>query len=267
MITPENTTNRIDGEFSEENAIINGEFSEENIRIVDMELSTTNSNIETELSSGNSEIDVQVTNEDRELDMENQVFYDTEVKDYNLLYNKPQINDVTLQGNKTSDDLGLQDKLVSGVNLKTVNEETLLGSGNISIYDIWWAKYQNEGVTSTYDEIKIHADIYKKIFLEWENRIYSLTNNGSNLFFESVQDEYVYILRCTNQNVWSSSRKKYSYDDTELRNRIADLEAAQIIMNLHMANTNIHTNPTEKRFWNDKLNVYYNIEDLTFNRS
>lgn len=52
---------------------------------------------------------------------------------YNALENKPQINGVELKGNKTSQNLGLQDALVSGSNIKTINNQSLLGSGNITI--------------------------------------------------------------------------------------------------------------------------------------
>lgn len=52
---------------------------------------------------------------------------------YTDLSNKPTINSITLSGNKTSSDLGLQATLVSGTNIKTVNNNSLLGSGNITI--------------------------------------------------------------------------------------------------------------------------------------
>jgi len=50
---------------------------------------------------------------------------------YSDLTNKPKINSTTLSGNKSSSDLGLQDELVSGTNIKTINSTSLLGSGNI----------------------------------------------------------------------------------------------------------------------------------------
>lgn len=90
--------------------------------------------------------------------------------DYNQLTNKPQINSVELSGNKSLEDLGIptktseltndsgfltsipdeyvtetelnaglgnkQDSLVSGTNIKTVNGESLLGSGNIDIESV-----------------------------------------------------------------------------------------------------------------------------------
>lgn len=53
--------------------------------------------------------------------------------DYGDLTNKPSINSVTLSGNKTSSDLGVQDTLVSGTNIKTINSQSILGSGDITI--------------------------------------------------------------------------------------------------------------------------------------
>jgi hypothetical protein len=87
------------------------------------------------------------------------------VSSYNDLNDKPQINSVTLSGNKTLSQLGIQseltfdnmptdnsnnpvksggvktaldskqDTLVSGTSIKTVNNTSLLGSGNIQIND------------------------------------------------------------------------------------------------------------------------------------
>lgn len=53
--------------------------------------------------------------------------------DYTKLSNKPKINGAELNGNKTSEQLGLQIKLVSGTNIKTINNLSLLGSGNIKV--------------------------------------------------------------------------------------------------------------------------------------
>ena len=53
--------------------------------------------------------------------------------DYDQLSNRPSVNGTTLSGDQTSSDLGLQDALVSGTNIKTINNQSLLGSGNITI--------------------------------------------------------------------------------------------------------------------------------------
>lgn len=52
---------------------------------------------------------------------------------YNDLSNKPSINNVELNGNKTSTDLGLQPQLLSGSNIKTINNQSLLGAGNLDV--------------------------------------------------------------------------------------------------------------------------------------
>ena len=52
---------------------------------------------------------------------------------YNKLSNKPTIEDIELKGNKTLNDLGIQKVLESGTNIKTINNESLLGEGNIEI--------------------------------------------------------------------------------------------------------------------------------------
>ena len=71
---------------------------------------------------------------------------------YSQLSNKPSINSVELNGNKTSSDLSLQDVLVSGTNIKTINNTSILGSGNIDTEIIQYstmptASASNEGKT------------------------------------------------------------------------------------------------------------------------
>ena len=53
--------------------------------------------------------------------------------DYDDLFDKPKINNVTLSGNKTSSALGLQAALVSGTNIKTINGSSILASGNLAL--------------------------------------------------------------------------------------------------------------------------------------
>lgn len=52
---------------------------------------------------------------------------------YAELTDKPKINNVELNDNKTSNDLGLQELLDSGVNIKTINNKSILGEGNIDV--------------------------------------------------------------------------------------------------------------------------------------
>jgi len=55
--------------------------------------------------------------------------------DYIDLENKPQINNVTLLGNKSSDDLGLQGKLTAGTNITIENDGTISASGGVTSYE------------------------------------------------------------------------------------------------------------------------------------
>jgi hypothetical protein len=55
--------------------------------------------------------------------------------DYKDLTNKPSVNSVELNGDLSLSDLGAQDKLVSAANIKTINGNSLLGAGNITILE------------------------------------------------------------------------------------------------------------------------------------
>ena len=71
---------------------------------------------------------------------------------YTNLTNKPQINSVELSDNKTLDDLSIQTKLVSGTNIKTINNQNLLGEGNITIQG-------GSGGTTDYDQLENRPQI------------------------------------------------------------------------------------------------------------
>lgn len=60
----------------------------------------------------------------------------SEMKDYNELDNKPQINDHTLSGNQSADDLGLQDKLTAGENI-TISDDNVISAegGGVTSYE------------------------------------------------------------------------------------------------------------------------------------
>lgn len=142
------------------------------------------------------------SNDDNDVEWVNQ---SAGVTDYDDLDDKPQINSVTLSGNKTSSQLGLQseltfdntptansdnpvksggvktaldakqDTLVSGTNIKTVNNTSLLGSGNIQINDgvgFQTITTQQDGTmqitltngdTITVDLNHVHPQYYSKV--------------------------------------------------------------------------------------------------------
>lgn len=165
----------------------------------------------------------------------------------------------------------MQPELISGLNIKSINGQTILGSGDLNVHDVWWATYDPEGTSSSYDSIKIHQNRFQYICINYEDRIYMLNSSGSKLLFEAIDSDQnkIYCLRCDNQNNWSESSKSYYYDDTNIQQRLAILEQLKILVEAHMADTTIHTNSEEKNFWNNKVNTNYlqNYEQLIFTRS
>lgn len=53
--------------------------------------------------------------------------------DYEDIINKPTFDGKVIEGELTKESLNLQDKLISGENIKTINGKSLLGTGNINI--------------------------------------------------------------------------------------------------------------------------------------
>lgn len=123
------------------------------------------------------------------------------VSDYNDLSNKPSINGTTLVGDttitiptKTSDltnDSGFitttqlntkQDTLVSGTNIKTVNNESILGSGNISI--------DGSGTPVQYNEVLIDFSQYDSL-----NAYLSL--NYNSITSSTSDSSWVYLIPVT----------------------------------------------------------------------
>jgi hypothetical protein len=70
-------------------------------------------------------------------------------------------------GNSSTDTV--QEKLVSGTNIKTVNGASILGSGNLDAQDVFWAEY---GVTS-FDDMKAAHDAGKEVKMEYGASIYT----------------------------------------------------------------------------------------------
>ena len=80
------------------------------------------------------------------------------VSDYDQLSNRPQINGHTLSGDMSTSDLGIvipdvstkQDTLVSGTNIKTINGQNILGSGNLSITQVQADWNQDNTIAADY---------------------------------------------------------------------------------------------------------------------
>lgn len=133
---------------------------------------------------------------------------------YQDLQFKPEINGVELNGNIPSKELGIpsiedvdnqitekladyptkeevttglngkQDTLVSGTNIKTINSQSLVGSGNIDTQDIptlYISRYKNVTDTAGFDKVR-NAILTNKPFLIYFN----LEEGNINLLCESA---------------------------------------------------------------------------------
>lgn len=89
-------------------------------------------------------------------------------QDYTDLTNKPSINDVTLEGNKSLSELGAQATLTSGTNIKTINNQSILGSGNITI----------EGGEPNYEDPVLSNSAFE-ITDEDDNVLFAVSNTGA----------------------------------------------------------------------------------------
>lgn len=140
---------------------------------------------------------------------------------YSDLTNKPKINNVTLSGNKTSSQLGLQDALVSGTNIKTINSTSLLGSGDVSIpvdepyttltgdsaalvnKNVYGQIIPSGGVTYTLPTVTAGIDNYCKLFLDTTNSAtvgFSGTTPNPNGVTD-MQTGHKYIVICQYNNL------------------------------------------------------------------
>ena len=129
--------------------------------------------------------------------------------------NKPSINDVTLEGNKSLSELGVQATLTSGTNIKTINNESILGSGNITIEGGGGTSVEAnptlDGTESSLTGLKVggtkystEPDLSGKIisvmgdsistFIDWIPNSRGLENDGLNLMhavFYPEQGSYI----------------------------------------------------------------------------
>ena len=122
---------------------------------------------------------------------------------YSDLSNKPSINSVELSGNKSSSDLGLQDTLVSGTNIKSINNTSLLGSGNITVGG---AKYVinvsgSDGNYSNFDTTA-NKQVFKEIYDNYSNV------NASDVF---LKDEDGRLYNVENIMLLASPNRLYIY--------------------------------------------------------
>ena len=145
---------------------------------------------------------------------------------YPDLENLPKMNNTTIKGNHNSAYYGLQDALVSGTNIKTVNNNSLLGSGNVDIpldepyttltgatatlanKNVYGQIIPSGGVTYTLPTVTAGIDNYCKLFLDTTNSAtvgFSGTTPNPNGVTD-MQTGHRYIVICQYDNlksVWS----------------------------------------------------------------
>lgn len=89
---------------------------------------------------------------------------------YNFLMNKPSINNVMLQGNKSLSELGIQEKLVAGSGIRIVGNTISAtgGGGGTSDYDYLENRPKLNGITITGDKSDYYYGISKSLNIEHE---------------------------------------------------------------------------------------------------
>lgn len=110
---------------------INGETLSGDMTSEDLGLASSEQSVPAGGTTG--QVLAKKSNADNDVQWVNQESGEQGTTDYADLENKPKINNVTLSGNKTTSQLGLQAELVSGTNIKTINNQSIVGSGNIII--------------------------------------------------------------------------------------------------------------------------------------
>lgn len=182
--------------------------------------------------------------------------------DYTQLTNKPQINSVELTGNKSLSDIGAQpagdyalkseipdvsglatkeevttglngkqDTLVSGTNIKTINSQSLVGSGNIDTQDIptlYVSRYKNVSDTVGFDKVT-NAILTNKPFLIYfdleEGNIAMLCDSALTLFGTTITAAFhrEYTQNPTDHKVYTVTITKNELPDvTELVHNYID---------------------------------------------
>ncbi len=153
-------------------------------------------------------------------------------------------NETVLKVNEIID--GKQDVLVSGTNIKTVNNISLLGSGNIDTNDIFIAEYDN----NSYSDITNAITSGKAVFLRKEddtvlsNTLYYplsyIDDSNSTYYFSMVGDDTTNVVSVDNTSSWS-------YRSTDLQAKLISGTSIKTINNeslLGSGNINISSGGT-----------------------
>ena len=96
-----------------------------------------------------------------------------------------------------------QPLLVSGTNIKTLNNQSLLGSGNIDTKELFYCTY---GTTTFAQVTQALSDGKLPICLYNDNRYYIYCSSTSTVHrFSSAQSDYIRYVTINDSNVWATS--------------------------------------------------------------
>lgn len=158
------------------------------------------------------------------------------------LTNKPQINGHTLNGNKSSSDLDLQDKLTPGDNINIDENGVISASSGVSDYDEILHKPQinnveligNKSLNDLGIQAKIDVEIRKAIYELLNNATYVNSNNTTNL---NIVKDWVglysvtnTLTHCTTSNNHTEKEKGSSYTATLTPDSNYELDTVTVTM-------------------------------------
>ena len=114
-----------------------------------------------------------------------------------------------------------QNTLISGTNIKTINNESILGSGNIDIKDIFIATYN----VTPFDAVYAAFNSGKVVLCKYGTQVYLATNDeGGEIWFESMRSgAYVTISKVwvDYNNVWRFESARHIMTSTETESEIS----------------------------------------------
>ena len=97
---------------------------------------------------------------------------------------------------------GKQDALESGTNIKTINNSSIVGSGDLDVKELFYCTYG----TTTYAEITTAISNGKLPICMYNDRTYSFASHTASTYrFSSAQSDYIRYVTVNDSNVWAAS--------------------------------------------------------------
>ena len=157
-----------------------------------------------------------------------------------------------------------QDALVSGGNIKTINNQTIMGSGNLTVTasttfgEINGDPEDNGNLKRALDTKANAADVYKKdeVFTTAQTKLYVLqqgyqtAEDVKHLINDEVEEKQDILV--SGQNIKTiNGQSLLGSGDITIQSGTSGLDVNKV--NEHLANTDIHVTTTDKANWNNKL--------------